>query len=317
MRTVPLSDTRIDRFIADRRLPPGFLGLAQAHYRPLAAWIAGRLQAGRMTLAGIGGAQGTGKSTLAAFLQRVLEGANGWRVAVLSLDDFYLTRAERRMLAERVHPLLATRGVPGTHDTGMLMDCLARLGSLGHDETLAVPRFDKSADDRAAVADWPVIRGPLDLLVLEGWCVGSRPQPEEALAAPVNALEKTEDGDGCWRRYVNGQLAGPYRRVFDLLDMLIVLQAPGLAAVRRWRHEQEQILREESPAAAPGLMDRRQLDRFMQYYERLTLANLETLPAIADVVLELDDDHGCRRSFDVAAGRPLAGFSGLDSGQEP
>lgn len=305
-----LSDERIEQFIGAERLPDSFLSLAKRHYLPLAAWIRQRRQPGDTMTAGISGAQGTGKSTLVAFLQKALERAHGWRVAVLSLDDFYLTRAERRVLAERVHPLLATRGVPGTHDVGLLLDCIERLRQLGPGEEQAVPRFDKSADDRAAAAEWPLIRGPLDLVLLEGWCIGSRPQPAEALASPVNELELAEDRDGRWRHYVNGQLAGPYRRVFGLLDPLIVLQAPGFGAVRRWRCEQEHKLREAVSASAPGLMNQQQLDRFMQHYERLTRANLETLPTIADVVLELDDAHGCRRSYEVASGRSLPDCAG-------
>ncbi len=305
-----LSDEQIEQFIGAERLPDSFRSLAKRHYLPLAAWIERRRQAGKTLLAGISGAQGTGKSTLAVFLQAVLARAHGWRVAVLSLDDFYLTRAERLLLAERVHPLLATRGVPGTHDVGLLLDCIEDLRQLGPGDEWAVPRFDKSADDRAAPAEWPLIRGPLDLVVLEGWCIGSRPQPDEALTEPVNALEEEEDSDGRWRRYVNGQLNGPYRRLFRLLDVLIVLQAPGLEAVRRWRFEQEEKLRETASAGAPGLMDQQQLDRFMQHYERLTRANLKMLPELADVVLELDDAHGCRRSYEVASGRSLPDCAG-------
>ena len=61
----------------------------------------------------IAGLQGSGKSTLAAQVAARAR-SEGLRVAVLSLDDLYLTRAQRQRLALDVHPLLATRGPPGT-----------------------------------------------------------------------------------------------------------------------------------------------------------------------------------------------------------
>ena len=76
------------------------------------------VQGGHPLVLGICGAQGSGKSTLAEALAERLE-RDGLACAVLSLDDLYLTRAERERLARGVHPLLATRGPPGTHDTSL------------------------------------------------------------------------------------------------------------------------------------------------------------------------------------------------------
>ena len=58
---------------------------------------------GRPVIAGLCGPQGSGKSTTAGRLVQRLE-ASGYRVASLSLDDFYLTHAERGQLARDVHP---------------------------------------------------------------------------------------------------------------------------------------------------------------------------------------------------------------------
>ena len=216
------------------------------------------------------------------------------RVAVLSIDDFYRTRVERATLAADVHPLLMTRGVPGTHDTQMLAKCLRDLRMLAPDQSLALPRFDKASDDRADPATWPVVTGPVGLIILEGWCVGSRPQTDGELQAPINALEREQDADGDWRHYVNAQLARDYAQLFAELDALIFLQAPNFEAVYRWRLEQEQKLAAER--AGTGVMDAQQVAEFIQHYERLTRANLVTLPAVANIVLEFDDAHDCVRS---------------------
>ena len=280
----------IDEFVRRHRLPDSYRALADRYFLPLAEWLA-CLDADRPILLGINGAQGTGKSTVAEFLALALAANHDWKVAVLSIDDFYLTRSERNELAATVHPLLETRGVPGTHDTTLLRETLAALETLGAGESLKLPRFDKSIDDRADPSTWPETEGPVDLIILEGWCVGSIAQPDEALLEPVNALEAGEDADVTWRRRVNAALAGPYADVFGGLDALVLLEAPGFDAIWRWRLEQEQKLAARSPAGAPGVMDEAALRRFMQHYERLTRWNLDVLPSRSAIVIALTADH--------------------------
>jgi D-glycerate 3-kinase len=251
----------------------------------LAAWLATEATPGRTLVVGLNGAQGCGKSTLAARLQDVLEHDAGRRAAVLALDDFYLTRAERAALAGRVHPLLATRGVPGTHDVALLQRTLARLRTLRESERVEVPRFVKALDDRAPAGDWGAVAGPVDLVLLEGWCVGTPPQSAAELAAPVNALEAQEDADGRWRAWVNQQLATTYAALFGQLDRLVFLRAPGFEVVHGWRLEQEAG---NAAAAGAAALSPAALERFIAHYERLTRHALRVLPARADVVLNLD-----------------------------
>lgn len=292
-----LTNQQLKEFISEHRLPEQFGDLIDEHYSPLARWLIQQHGPDETLFVGINGAQGTGKSTLAAFLRLALESNAGWHVAVLSIDDFYLSKAERGELGKRIHPLLATRGVPGTHDMPMLAACVEKLRNLAAETRLSLPRFDKARDDRANRDTWPVIAGPVDLIILEGWCVGSKPQPDAALLQPVNALERDEDPSGAWRRYVNEQLGGEYADLFAQLDALIFLRAPNMGAVHRWRLEQEEKLAAITPTAAESIMDSERLARFLQHYERLTSQNLVSLPDTADVILELDHNHGCRRSY--------------------
>ncbi|MGI9223989.1 MAG: hypothetical protein ACR2QX_05895 [Woeseiaceae bacterium] len=287
----PLAEQRVDGFIRSHRLPDAFRGVIEQHYLPLLSWVAKQRRVGATMLLGINGAQGTGKSTLADFLKLVLESGYSWKVAVLSIDDFYLTKAERLELAETVHALLATRGVPGTHDIVMLNECLDRLRSLGQDDTCHLPRFDKARDDRADPSDWPIATGPVDLIILEGWCVGSVAESGATLMRCVNALEREQDPSGDWRRYANDRLNSDYASLFSELDVLVFLQAPSFDAIYRWRLEQEEKLRASAPADASAIMSAPQIAEFVQFYERITRANLEHLPQFADVVLELDENH--------------------------
>ncbi len=228
---------------------------------------------GAPMVVGLAGAQGSGKSTMAPRLAGRLA-ATGLRAHVLALDDFYLTHDERAELARSVHPLLATRGVPGTHDIALLNGVL---DSLLAGSSAAVPRFDKTADDRAP--DECQITGRVDVVLLEGWCIGARPQPAAALVDPVNALERDEDANGLWRQWVNARLATDYAALFARLAARILLRAPAFDVVLAWRTEQERAL----PSAG---MEISAIRRFVDHYERITRWMMEDEPA--DLVLDLD-----------------------------
>ncbi|MCW1428313.1 kinase [Novosphingobium sp. JCM 18896] len=257
--------------------------------RLLAAIFAALGQGGeeRPLVLGLCGAQGSGKTTLA---QAVAEEAQrrGIATATLSIDDLYLTRAERERLGQDVHPLLRTRGVPGTHDVALGLEVLA---ALDRGEPARLPRFDKARDDRRPEAEWDRAPANTELLILEGWCVGAHPEDPAALRDPVNALEASEDPDGLWRSYANVALAGVYQELFARIDVLVLLAAPGFDVVFDWRLQQEAELRESAGPDAPGLMDAAGVARFIAHYERLTRHILTEMPGRTDLVVRLGLDR--------------------------
>lgn len=261
-------------------LPAGYGAQADRYLQPLAAQIAARY-GGNMLIIGINGAQGSGKSTLARVLACLLRQYD-LHTAVLSLDDFYLPGRARASLAAGVHPLLRTRGVPGTHDVPQGERLFLRLGRMGATDCIRLPCFDKGRDEPCDEASRPLWQGKVDVLIFEGWCVGTPAQPEAELQQPVNALEAEQDRHGRWRAYVNRRLATDYQHWFSCLDMLLYLQVPSMQDAFRWRLRQEQQLppdRRMTPA---------QLQGFMQHFERLTLHAMRQLPHSADIVLTLD-----------------------------
>ena len=246
-------------------------------YRQLAALLVDHWRRRRVASAGLGGGQGAGKSTLGRLIAEA-GSVLGVRIEVLSIDDFYLPKEERLRLAEDVHPLLATRGPPGTHDVAGVRAAIAALRRPG---AVQVPRFDKGSDTRVGHA---TLDGVVDLVVLEGWCVGAR-AAAHAIEEPVNALEREHDPDGRWRSYIERALGGPYAALDSDLESMVFLKVPNLAAVRRWRLQQEG----DRP---PGQrLSAQEVNRFVQHYERITRRMLATLPSRADVVVDLDDAH--------------------------
>ena len=279
-----MNEAEIAAFLDRERLPEGFRLTLDRVCKPLAARSrALREQVGRTVYLGLCGAQGSGKSTIAAATTAILT-TQGLKAVTLSLDDFYLSREARAWLARKVHPLMAVRGPPGTHDVALACVVLDHLGLPG---VTPLPAFDKASDERRPQSAWREVEGPLDVVILEGWCMGARPQPKADLASPVNSLESAEDPDGVWRRYIDRQLAQPYQALFERLDMLVLLAAPGFDVVRAWRTEQEHKLR----ARTEGGMDDDAIARFVAHYERLTRWILEEMPSRADWTISLAADR--------------------------
>ncbi|MHC9084973.1 kinase [Luteimonas sp. RIT-PG2_3] len=248
--------------------------------------LAGHVRGHAPRIYGISGLQGTGKSTLAAQLVEAAQ-ARGLRAVSISIDDVYLDQPERQQLAREVHPLLATRGPPGTHDVAL---ACRTLDALRAGERVELPRFDKLGDRRRPRAQWTPCDA-VDLVVFEGWFLGTTAETGDALVEPVNALERNEDADGRWRRWCNDALARDYPALWARIDRLLFLQPPGFDVVREWRWQQECALTATAAQAgepAPGGMTRPQVDRFVQHYERVSRQALRTLPALAASTIALD-----------------------------
>lgn len=274
----------MNEFLRRNRLPDEYLEIAKRWFDPLLEWLVKRTRCepGQVPfVVGINGCQGSGKSTLADYLATFLAERADLSAATLSLDDFYLTKEERKTLAGKCHALLRTRGVPGTHDVSLLLRTLQALKNPGAECMVRVPEFDKTRDDRSGTRR---VRLPVDLIVLEGWCLGATPESPSRLATPINALEASKDTAGTWRRFVNEQLRGTYRRINDLVDCWVMLRAPSFACVTRWREEQEAKLQSRG-------MSQRQVLEFIQYFQRVTQSCLRSLPGKVHYLLELDEDR--------------------------
>jgi D-glycerate 3-kinase len=284
----------IDRYLREEKLPEGYRHTIESALLPLGEALATRIrQSDSLVVIGLCGAQGSGKSTASAVLAELLN-REELPTAAMSIDDFYLPHGERQQLAQSVHPLLATRGVPGTHDVEL---ALAVIESLADEGATQVPVFDKATDDRRPRPQWRSIEGPLRAVILEGWCVGARPEPAARLATPVNALERDEDAGGRWRGYVNQALEGRYAALFARLSPMVLLAAPSFEVVLAWRTEQEHKLRDRlarEGGDGSRVMSDAQVARFISHYERITRHILDEMPARADHLIALDAGRHAR-----------------------
>ena len=272
--------------MAHRTHPPSPAGYAE----PFVAAVLDDALAHGSRVYAIAGLQGSGKSTLSAQLA-TLAARRGLRAVVLSIDDFYLGRRERRALGREVHPLLATRGAPGSHDVPLAM---ATIDALREGRATKLPRFDKIADRRLPPSKWPLARSA-NLVLFEGWFQKVPPQREEELVMPLNALERDEDADGTWRRWCNDALARDYPPLWRRIDRMLLLEGPGFEVVPEWRWQQEVTLQAANPDRRA--MSHAQVLRFVQFFERVSRQALRTLPAIADRHVRLD---AARRPLDAS-----------------
>ena len=248
----------------------------------------------RPIIVGLNGAQGSGKSTLSQYLSQMMPMQLGVDCHVLSIDDFYLSKAKRKKLAASVHPLLAIRGVPGTHDVPRLLDALAGFIEPAV-QSVTVPIFDKLKDDRTRRVHKIQKSAKPTIVLFEGWCVGIPAQRQLALSVPASSFEFSNDNNGVWRSYVNERLGADYADVFKLLDRLSMLKPTCFEAVYDWRVDQEIRLvarrRQEFSSESIRGMSVKEVGEFVENFRRLTCHALEVLPGIANETWELQADR--------------------------
>lgn len=278
-------------FIQQHNLPEEFKHTVEQYYQPLADKIfACFKQHDGAYFVGINGCQGSGKSTLTDFIATYLITKHQLNVIVMSLDDFYLSSAKRKQLAQQIHPLLATRGVPGTHDIKKLNETLSKLTMQSTE--FSIPRFNKATDEPFPKDQWTTIKKPIDIVILEGWCWGVKPQTQAELSMPINELEYQHDKTGKWRNYVNTQLKNAYEPLYGNMNFWLALQAPSLDCVYKWRLEQEQKLKDKNPKLKNSkIMQPAEVLNFTQYFQRLSVQGCKTVSQSADVVFYLDHDR--------------------------
>ena len=237
---------------------------------------------------GLAGGQGSGKSTISQILKKVLKKAYNLKTVVFSIDDFYKTKKERKKMSKTVSPLFLTRGVPGTHDTSLLINCINGLKKNKFKKIL-IPKFDKSKDERFPKKNWQRVYKRPDVIIFEGWCVGVTAQKNKDLLVPVNTLEKEKDKNMIWRKRVNKELKNKYKDIFRLIDKIIFLKVPGFKYVYKWRLLQEQKLIASS--RGKSIMKPSQVKSFIMFYERLTKHMLKSLSKKAEFVIKIDKKH--------------------------
>lgn len=278
----------LSTFIEQHNLPEEFRLTVKKHYKPLADRIFSQFKkSDNAYFVGINGCQGSGKSTLTDFISNYLITEYQLNVVVMSLDDFYLTREKRNQLAHEIHPLLATRGVPGTHDVIALEHTITQLKE--KKTGFSIPRFNKATDEPFPEEQWIKIEKPIDIILLEGWCWGVKPQTAAQLTSAINELELQHDADGVWRSYVNDQLIKAYVPLYKQMDFWLALQAPSFDCVYKWRLEQEQKLQARNiDLANSKIMTPEEILNFTQYFQRLSVQSCNTVSQSADAILYLD-----------------------------
>ena len=270
--------------------------ILEKYYIPMSFWIEKKYkEKGKTLFLGISGGQGSGKTTVAAILKIILKKFFKRKVYTASIDDFYKTLKDRNKMSHTIHHLFNTRGVPGTHDTNLIRKFFSFVKRKNF-KSFKTPKFDKSIDDRLKNKHWLHINKKPEIVILEGWCVGSKHQSNSLLKKPVNNLEKKEDKNLIWRSYVNKKLKREYKKIFNMLDHLIFIKVPNFKMVLRWRLLQEKKLKKKS-FLSKKIMSHHQIKRFVMFYERITLQMIKDLSKSASVVMHLRNDHEIKKIF--------------------
>ena len=284
LKYISSQETRSEKFKSKERMIKYFL-------IPVSFWIANKIDKQKTIFVGLAGGQGTGKTTISTLIKLILEKYFKLKVFKISIDDFYKTRKDRLNLSKKVHPLLMTRGVPGTHDINLILNFFKKISNKNF-SSITLPKFDKSIDDRVKRKNWYKIKKKHDIIILEGWCVGASAQKTSNLRKPINSLEKNMDKKHKWRKYVNNQLNNKYKSMHKMLDCLLYLKAKNFSLLRQWRLKQEKklFLKNKSKKNSK-IMNKEQVLNFMMTYQRITEHMFKEVPKFASIVMTLNSNH--------------------------
>lgn len=238
----------------------------------------------------LSGGQGSGKTSLSEFLQIALNSYNNKKCVGFSIDDIYKTYKERLRMSEEIHPLCKVRGVPGTHDVDLGLNTISQLVNATEETRTPIPIFSKPNDERVPKENWNIYKGRPDIILFDAWCGGVPPERKDSWDGPINSLEESEDPNGIWWKWSNDALRGSYQELFSLFDILIMIKVPDIQTVFDSRWLQEQTLSKNLAGTKKEykIMSRKEVDRFVMHYERLTLHILKEVPEIADIVIKRD-----------------------------
>ena len=275
-------ETKTDKFKNKERMIKSFL-------IPLCFWISKKAEKKRPYFVGLAGGQGTGKTTISSLIRIILIKYFRLNVFRISIDDFYKTRKERINLSKRVHPMLLTRGVPGTHDINMMLNFFRNSKSKKF-KRLKLPTFNKAIDDRFNKKKWYDLKKRPDVIIFEGWCVGAKSEKNNTLKKTINSMEKIKDQKQVWRKYVNHQLKSKYKNLYSQLNCLVFLKAKNFSLLQKWRLKQERKLGVKSKVKSK-IMSKADVLNFMQTYQRITQNMFRNMPKYASVIFNLNSNH--------------------------
>jgi len=279
-----LQETKTNKFKNKNKMLKSYL-------IPVCFWITKKSNKKSPLIIGLAGGQGTGKTTITSVIALILKKYFKLKVFKISIDDFYKTRSERKKLSKNKHALLITRGVPGTHDYRIINKFFKKVKNKKFNN-FRLPKFDKSKDDRCHKKLWYKINSRPDVIILEGWCVGAKPQKNSQIVKPINSLEKTKDPDLVWRKYVNAELKTHYKNLFKKLNAIIYLRANNFRVLQKWRIKQEKVLFLKSKNKKNlRIMSRGDIINFMQTYQRITQNMFKDAPKYASIVMKLNSNH--------------------------
>ena len=264
------------------------------NYIPISFWIENKYKKkGKTLFLGFSGGQGSGKTTTTGILKIILKKFFKRNVYVISIDDFYKTLKDRKKMSYNIHPLFKTRGVPGTHDVNLVKNFFNFLIKKKF-KKFKLPKFDKSIDDRLKKKYWYSIKKRPEIIMLEGWCVGAKPQSNFFIKKPINILEKNEDKELIWRKYVNEKLKKEYKKIFAMIDHFVFMKIPNFNMVFKWRLLQENKLKKRS-RFKKKIMSYNEIKRFVMFYQRITLQMIKDLSKSASIVMLLNKNHEIKK----------------------
>ena len=194
---------------------------------------------------GIAGVNGSGKTTLARFLSLLLQ-KDEYNMINFSMDDLYPTKGDRLELANNINTSLETRLM---YDNMLVKNIFESLRNWKN--SIFIPKFDKSIDDRFPVNRWQKVNNKPDFVIIEGVFTFAQP-------ISVKNLSKVD-------LYINSRV-DELSDSYNFMDVKIALLAESVENVIQFRQQQEIELRKEKGNNFG--MTPQEVERFILYFKK-------------------------------------------------
>ena len=155
-----------------------------------------------------------------------------FKIAVISIDDFYLPSDEMKLAIEN-NPWNVSRGFPGSHSVKLMHEKLLNWKINGE---LNVPVFDKSLRNGLGDRSHWRLDNP-DLLILEGWFLGIKPYSIDINDRPINTTNLSLH-ESSYVLTIQDNLY-EYLDVWTLIDKIWHLKPLKFEYMNMWKKNQE------------------------------------------------------------------------------
>ena len=108
-----------------------------------------------------------------------------------------------------------------------------------------------------------------------------------------NFKKRKQDKNKKWRKIYNKKLKFEYANLFNRFSAIIYIKPPSFSKVVNWRLKQEKMMGRKN--FNTNSMNKKQIEDFVQYYEKITKWMIKKMPLISDLTIFVDKNQKIKK----------------------